>query len=56
MKTLNFFSMFLIAAMLIASCKKEDEGTPQQITKNYTYSQNIRGSLGVKGELILSEL
>jgi hypothetical protein len=56
MKTLNFFTIFLIAAMLITSCKKEDEGTPRQITKNYTYSQNIRGSLGVKGELTLSEL
>lgn len=56
MKTLNFFAMLLIAAMLFTSCKDEEEGTPKQITKTYTYSDNLRGSEGVKGELELSEL
>ena len=56
MKTLNFFAIFLIGAMLFSSCGEEDEGTPRQITKTYTYSQTIRGSAGVKGELPPSEL
>lgn len=56
MKTLNFFAMLLIAAILFTSCKDEEEGTPKQITKTYTYSDNLRGSEGVKGELELSEL
>ena len=56
MKTLKFFTILLMAGMLIASCEKEDEGTPRQITKSYTYNQNLRGSEGVKGELSLSNL
>ncbi len=56
MKTLNIFALFFIAVLLIASCEEEDEGTPRQITKTYTYSQNIRGSAGVRGELPSSEL
>ena len=42
--------------MLFSSCGEEDEGTPRQITKTYTYSQTIRGSAGVKGEIPPSEL
>jgi hypothetical protein len=56
MKTLNFFALLLIAVLLIPSCKEEDEGTPRQINKTYTYSQNLRGSAGVKGELTLDVL
>lgn len=51
MKTFNLFAMLFIAVMLFTSCKKEEEGTPRQITKTYTYTQNIRGTMGVKGEL-----
>ena len=56
MKTFNIFALFFIAVLLIASCEEEDEGTPQQVPKTYTYSQNIRGSEGVRGELPSSEL
>ena len=51
MKTLNFFSVLLIATVLFASCKDEEEGTPQQVTKTFTYTHNLTGSKGVKGEL-----
>lgn len=51
MKTFNLFAMLFIAVMLFTSCKKEEEGTPRQINKTYTYTQNIRGTMGVKGEL-----
>ncbi len=59
MKTSNsftFFALFLFTVILFTSCKDEDNGTPRQITKSYTYSQNIRGSEGVKGELPLPDL
>lgn len=56
MKTLKIFASLFLVVTLFASCEEEDEGTPQQITKNYTYSQNIRGSEGVKGELPLAAL
>ncbi len=55
MKTFNIFSIFLIAVTFFTSCEKE-EGTERQITKTYTYSQNIRGSEGVKGEQSLPTL
>ena len=52
MKTFNFFAILLIATMLIVACKDEEPaGTPRQITKTYTYSQNLRGTASVKGEL-----
>ena len=56
MKTFRIFIILLIAATLFVSCEDEDEGSPQQITKTYTYSQNIRGSEGVRGELPLPNL
>jgi len=56
MKTFNFFAVFLIATVLFASCKDEEEGTSRQVTKIYNYSQNIRGAEGVKGELTLPAL
>ena len=56
MKTFNIFTILLIAVTLFTSCEDEEEGTPRQITKTYTYSQNIRGSEGVKGELPLPNL
>lgn len=56
MKTINFFAMLLIAAMLISSCKKEDEGTPKQMTKTHTFSLNLIGTAGVKGELPASQI
>jgi len=56
MKAINFFSIFLMTAMLMLSCKKEDQGTPQQMTKVYMHSLNIRGSAGIKGELPASVL
>ena len=57
MKTHNFFTLLLIAVViLVSSCKDEDEGTPRQITETYIYSQNIRGSAGVSGELPLPDL
>lgn len=48
--------MLLIAAMLISSCKKEDEGTPKQMTKTHTFSLNLIGTAGVKGELPASQI
>jgi hypothetical protein len=56
MKTQKFFTIILIALVLIASCKEEEKGTPRQITKEYTYNENIRGSMGVIGELPLPDL
>ena len=56
MKTFNIFTVLLLAAILFTACEEEDEGTPRQTTKIYTYSQNIRGSEGVKGELPLAQL
>jgi hypothetical protein len=56
MKTINFFGMLLIAAILVSSCKKEDEGTPKQITKTHTFSLNLIGTSGVKGELPASQI
>jgi hypothetical protein len=56
MKTINLFAMLLIAAILITSCKKEDEGTPKQMTKNHTFSLNLIGTSGVKGELPASQI
>lgn len=56
MKTFNILTILLIAVTLFTSCEDEEEGTPRQITKTYTYSQNIRGSEGVKGELPLPNL
>lgn len=56
MKTFNFISILLIAAMLVISCNDDEGGTPRQITETHTYSQNIRGSEGVKGELPLPDL
>lgn len=56
MKTINFFAMFFIAAILVSSCKKEDEGTPKQMTKTHTFSQNLVGTAGVKGELPASQI
>ncbi|MBW6533439.1 MAG: hypothetical protein K0B11_00380 [Mariniphaga sp.] len=56
MKTINFLAMLLIAAMLFSSCKKEDEGTPKQMTKTHTFSLNLIGTAGVKGELPASQI
>lgn len=56
MKTINFFAILLIAAMLISSCKEEDEGTPKQMTKTHTFSQKLIGTAGVKGELPASQI
>jgi len=56
MKTIKLFTIFLLATVLITSCEDKENGTPQKITKTYTYSQNIRGSVGVKGELLLPKL
>lgn len=56
MKTQNIFSILLLSLILISACKESEEGTPRQTTQAYTYSQNLRGSAGVKGELPLPEL
>jgi hypothetical protein len=56
MKTLNFFAIILVAAVLMTSCTEEDNGVARQTTTSYTYNQDLRGSGGVKGELPLSEL
>lgn len=56
MKTINFFAMLFIAAILVSSCKKEDEGTPKQMTKTHTFSQVLVGTAGVKGELPASQI
>jgi hypothetical protein len=56
MKTHVFFKMFLLAVLFITSCQEDDEGTPRQITESHTYSENIRGSEGVLGELPLADL
>ncbi len=56
MKTNILFSMLLIAVIFVTSCKEEEEGTPRQITQSHTYSENIRGTTGVKGELPLADL
>lgn len=51
MKTLKLFGLLVITATLLASCKKEDEGTPTQITKTYEYSQILRGSKDINGTI-----
>jgi len=56
MKTHILLTLLLIPFLLFVSCKDDDEGTPRQMTKTYTYSQNLRGSAGVKGELPLPDL
>lgn len=56
MKTLNLFAIILVAAMFMTSCEEEDNGVARQTTMSYTYNQDLRGSVGVKGELPLSEL
>jgi len=56
MKTLNFFSILLVTAILFTSCKKEDEGIPRQTTKTHTFSQNLIGTAGVKGELPATQI
>jgi hypothetical protein len=56
MKTLNFLAIVLITSILITSCKEEENGTARQTTNTFTYSQDLRGSVGVKGELPLTEL
>lgn len=48
--------MLFIAAILVSSCKKEDEGTPKQMTKTHTFSQVLVGTAGVKGELPASQI
>jgi|GEM_PF-5539306 len=56
MKTHYFIPVLLIAVLLVASCKDEEDGTQRQVTESYTYEQNLRGSAGVRGELPLPEL
>ncbi len=56
MKTIYFLTMLLLPAMVVVSCKDDEEGTSRQLTQTYTYNENIRGSAGVRGELVLSEL
>ncbi len=56
MKTLKFITLLLLSVVLFTSCKDDEERIPRQTTKSYTYSQNIRGTAGVKGELPSSEL
>lgn len=56
MKTLKFFSVLLLAVVFFTACKDEDEGTPRQVTTTYTYTQPLRGSDGVKGELPLAAI
>lgn len=51
MKTFKLLGMLLIAATIFSSCKKEDEGTPSQITKTYEYSQILRGSKDINGTI-----
>jgi len=48
--------MLFIAVIFFTSCEDEEGGTSKQINKTYTYSEDIRGSEGVKGELTLPEL
>ena len=57
MKAINFFAILLITAILISSCSKEEErGTPKQITKTHTFSLNLKGTSGVKGELPAAQI
>ncbi len=56
MKSFNFFAILLVAVVIFTSCKEEDKGTPRQTTETYSYTQNLRGSAGVKGELPLPNL
>ena len=51
MKTLKLIGVLLIAATILSSCKKDDEGTPSQITKTYEYSQILRGSKDINGTI-----
>ncbi len=56
MKTHYLFPILLLGALMITSCKDKEDGTPRQVSKSYTYEQNVRGSAGVRGELSLPEL
>ncbi len=56
MKTYTIFAILLIPVIFFLSCSDDEEGTPRQITEEHTYSQNLRGSEGVKGELPLPDL
>lgn len=51
MKTSKLIGVLLIAATFLSSCKKEDEGTPSQITKTYEYSQILRGLKDINGTI-----
>lgn len=51
MKTLKIFSLLLLVIALFTSCKKEDEGTPSQVTKSYEYIQILRGSKDINGTI-----
>jgi hypothetical protein len=56
MKAHIYIPVLLLALFFIASCKDKEDGTQRQLAQTFTYSQNIRGSAGVKGELPLPEL
>lgn len=56
MKSIKIFSIISIALILFTSCEKEEKGTPEQQTKTYTFSGNIRGSEGIVGMYTLAEL
>lgn len=56
MKTSYLFTILFIAVILVTACQDEEEGAQRQITETYTYSGNIRGAEGVKGELPLPDI
>ncbi len=56
MKTYYLFIMILLASIVFVSCDDDEDGTPRQINETHTYSQNIRGAEGVRGELPLPDL
>ncbi|MFV0590147.1 MAG: hypothetical protein ACK5M7_02065 [Draconibacterium sp.] len=51
MKAINLVGLLVVGVVLLSSCKKDDNGTPQQVTKTYVYTESIRGSQDISGTM-----
>lgn len=56
MKAHKLLSLLVLLAFIGVACTEDENGSPRQVNKAYTYSQTLRGSEGVKGELELADL
>lgn len=56
MKTQKLLGLLIIVSMMMSSCTKKETGTQKQMTKTYTYSQVLRGSMDVRGTINLDLL